>query len=212
MSTLYDPRVSAACLALREDPPAALDGPILQYARDVIAAQSEEQRRDPKRWRRRTFAAITAFIIVVSSASLWERANAPAPQRDRAPPSAPVAMTPVVVAPAAPAIVYTPSRTSLEATKPTVVAKTKAGPVAKKKVARALPPPDTAPLVLQESIEAPARSAPAVDGVQVKAISDDATLAPMPIAPAAPTPAVDATTPSTQACVADPTIAGCAPP
>ena len=200
MSTLYDPRVSAACLALREDPPAALDGPILQYARDALAAAVAAENANPSLWRRRTFAALVAFIGVVSAASLWENFRAPAPQA--APPS------PVIerIEPAPPMVIVTPDRARLEAQP--LVDKPKPATVEKKK--RAAPPP-----VPKRSAErsAPVPSAAIPDEpVQVKTVAVDDGLAPIPLAPTDPAPALESATPSPEICAADPQTAGCAPP
>jgi hypothetical protein len=179
MSTLYDPRISAACLALREDPPAALDGPILQYARDALAAAAYAQRASPSVWRRRTFAAIVAFIGVISAASLWQRTPPLAPQA-----TAP-APTLARVAPAAPVVIVTPARARLEA-QPIVEAVKPATAVKKK---RAAAPPvvkrTPAPQALVPAAEIPD------EPVQVKTIAVDDGLAPEPIAPAEPPPAIE---------------------
>lgn len=194
MSTLYDPRVSAACLALREDPPAALDGPILQYARDALAAAEVLGRASPGAWRRRTFAAIVAFIGVVGAVAVWERNELPAA------PATPAPAAIERIAPPAPVVIVTPARAQLEATAPATVAKPKPAVAAKKK--RAATPPKA--LVMEPRTVVPD------EPVQVKTIAVDDELAPTPLAPPDPAPAIETATPSPEACAADPLTEGCA--
>jgi hypothetical protein len=195
MSTLYDPQVSAACLALREDPPAALDGPILQYARDALAAATPRG-ASPVVWRRRTFAAIVAFIGVVGAVALWERGKEPLTPVE--PPAPPIEYA----APPAPVVLVTPAKAQLEATRPAATSKPQATTTKKKRSSTT--PPKTQLVTSSAAIPD--------EPVQVKTLSVDDPFAPQPIAPPEPAPLIESTTPSPEVCAADPLTEGCAPP
>lgn len=199
MSALYDPRVSAACLALREAPPGALDAAILRHAREAIAATTQASAR--AQWRRRTFAVIVAFIGVLGATNLFERPAAPARPSPAA--AARIAPTVPVMQPAV------PSRPAAAA--PRSVATAHAKPRAR------TPTRDerrTEVRKASDHIVPEPRPAASTEGVEVKAMPaiDAMDAEPTPIAPLAPAPALDGADPASERCVADPLDPSCTPP
>ena len=203
MTSLHDPTVSAACLALREAPPSALDDPILQYAREAIAANYAD-RVARQRWQKRMVAMGIALGIVVVAFSAWDRpwdammgaGEVPVARVTEAPPVA----EPVAAIPTEPARVEplkTPARAARDEPRP--VAKKAVGEPKRTTAPARTPPP--APVAIPD------------EPVQVTPMSAVGAEDPLPteIAPPATAPVIDAGDTAVD-CEQTPLDPACGPP